>query len=45
MNLVYHLETTAENLIVHTPGDGTDNDIDRAVELHNALRSGVFREQ
>ncbi|MCF6316135.1 MAG: phosphotransferase family protein [Marinosulfonomonas sp.] len=35
-NLVYRIDNTDENLIVRIPGDGTDDYIDRAVELHNA---------
>jgi len=46
-NLVYRVETTDENLIVRIPGDGTEDYIDRAVELHNAraaYRAGVSPE-
>jgi len=35
-NLVYRIETAGENLIVRIPGDGTEDYINRAVELHNA---------
>lgn len=35
-NLVYRIETADENLIVRIPGTGTEDYIDRAVELHNA---------
>jgi len=35
-NLVYRIETTGENLIVRIPGEGTEDYIDRATELHNA---------
>ncbi len=35
-NLVYRIETASENLIVRIPGDGTEDYIDRGVELHNA---------
>lgn len=35
-NLVYRVKTENENLIVRIPGDGTEEYIDRAVELHNA---------
>jgi thiamine kinase-like enzyme len=35
-NLVYRIETTTEKLIVRIPGPGTNDYIDRAVELHNA---------
>ncbi len=43
-NLVYRVETDREKLIVRIPGEGTENYIDRAVELHNAraaARAGV----
>lgn len=46
-NLVYRIETSDENLIVRIPGDGTEDYIDRAVELHNAraaYRAGVSPE-
>jgi len=46
-NLVYHVETDTENLVVRLPGDGTEDYIDRAVELHNAQaahRAGVSPE-
>jgi len=46
-NLVYHIEIADENLIVRIPGDGTEDYIDRAVELHNAqaaYRAGVSPE-
>ncbi|MCP5086715.1 MAG: phosphotransferase [Rhodobacteraceae bacterium] len=35
-NLVYRVDTGDEQLIVRIPGEGTDDYIDRAVELHNA---------
>ncbi len=35
-NLVYRVDTGPEQLIVRIPGEGTDDYIDRAVELHNA---------
>lgn len=35
-NLVYRIETADEKLIVRIPGAGTNEYIDRAVELHNA---------
>ncbi len=35
-NLVYRIETAEEKLIVRIPGAGTDDYIDRQVELHNA---------
>lgn len=35
-NLVYRIETADENLIVRIPGDGTEDYINRATELHNA---------
>ena len=35
-NLVYRIDNIGENLIVRIPGEGTDDYIDRAVELHNA---------
>ncbi len=35
-NLVYRIDNARETLIVRIPGDGTDDYIDRAVELHNA---------
>ncbi len=35
-NLVYRVDTNDELLIVRIPGAGTDDYIDRAVELHNA---------
>ncbi|MBL4646588.1 MAG: hypothetical protein JKY99_09060, partial [Rhizobiales bacterium] len=35
-NLVYRVELVDENLIVRIPGKGTEEYIDRAVELHNA---------
>ncbi|MCP5038919.1 MAG: phosphotransferase family protein [Rhodobacteraceae bacterium] len=36
-NLVYRVEIGDEKLIVRIPGAGTEEYIDRAVELHNAL--------
>lgn len=35
-NLVYHIEMPPHDLIVRIPGPGTNEYIDRAVELHNA---------
>jgi len=35
-NLVYRVDTGAELLIVRIPGEGTEDYIDRAVEIHNA---------
>jgi thiamine kinase-like enzyme len=35
-NLVYRIETEKEKLIVRIPGDGTEEYINRKVELHNA---------
>lgn len=35
-NLVYRVKTADESLIVRIPGEGTEDYIDRAVELHNA---------
>jgi len=35
-NLVYRVDTGNELLIVRIPGEGTEDYIDRAVELHNA---------
>ena len=46
-NLVYRIDNTSETQIVRIPGDGTDDYIDRAVELHNAqaaYRAGVSPE-
>lgn len=46
-NLVYRIETLDEKIIVRIPGAGTDDYIDRRVELHNALaaaRSGISAE-
>jgi len=46
-NLVYRVEADGENLIVRIPGKGTQDYIDRAVELHNAraaARAGVSAE-
>jgi thiamine kinase-like enzyme len=35
-NLVYRIDTESEQLIVRIPGEGTENYIDRSVEIHNA---------
>ncbi len=46
-NLVYRVEMPAETLIVRIPGKGTNEYIDRAVELHNAsaaAKSGISAE-
>ena len=46
-NLVYRVETADQKLIVRIPGKGTEDYIDREVELHNAkmaARAGVSAE-
>lgn len=46
-NLVYRIEAAKEDLIVRIPGTGTEDYIDRAIELHNAQsanRAGVSPE-
>ena len=46
-NLVYRIETDAQTLIVRIPGAGTEDYIDRKIELHNAraaARAGVSAE-
>ncbi len=46
-NLVYRVELPTENLIVRIPGKGTNEYIDRAVELHNATaaaKAGISAE-
>lgn len=43
-NLVYRVEARGQAIIVRIPGEGTENYIDRAVEVHNARaaeRAGV----
>ncbi|WP_294612072.1 choline kinase family protein [uncultured Roseovarius sp.] len=43
-NLVYRVDTAARSVIVRIPGEGTEEYIDRAVEIHNtkvAARTGV----
>lgn len=43
-NLVYRVETRGQQVIVRIPGEGTENYIDREVEVHNvsaAERAGV----
>ena len=46
-NLVYRVELKGQTLIVRIPGPGTEDYIDRAIELHNATaaaRAGVSAE-
>jgi len=35
-NIVYRIDAAGDSVIVRIPGEGTDDYIDRAVELHNA---------
>ncbi len=46
-NLVYRIDTGAERFVLRIPGKGTEEYIDRAVEMHNArvaARAGVSAE-
>ena len=46
-NLVYRVQTPTDTLIVRIPGKGTNEYIDRAVELHNATaaaKAGISAE-
>ncbi len=46
-NLVYRVETPSDTVIVRIPGKGTNEYIDRAVELHNATaaaKAGISAE-
>lgn len=46
-NLVYRVDTGAEQVIVRIPGEGTEEYIDRAVELYNAevaAKAGISAE-
>ena len=46
-NLVYRIDTGAQRLVLRIPGKGTEEYIDRAVEMHNArvaAKAGVSAE-